>query len=250
LQSLAFHLELHDLAVDDIQFLGVGNKDRTKDEFFHAFNTLTEAKKQIVITCDTYPKDIQGLEDRLISRFDWGLTVQIEPPELEMRVAILQKKAEIDKIPLPEGVAFLIAKNLRSNVRELEGALKKVVAYARFHNREITLELAREALRDLLAAFNRQITFELVQKTVCDYYKIKLAELLSKKRTRNIARPRQVAMYLTKELTPASLPAIGDAFGGRDHTTVLHACRTITELRLGDQQLNHDLHVLIQVLKG
>lgn len=167
-----------------------------------------------------------------------------------MRVAILQKKAEMDQIALPDGVAFLIAKNLRSNVRELEGALKKVVAYARFHNREITLELAREALRDLLAAFNRQITFELVQKTVCDYYKIKLAELLSKKRTRNIARPRQVAMYLTKELTPASLPAIGDAFGGRDHTTVLHACRTITELRLADQQLNHDLHVLMQVLKG
>jgi len=249
-QFQRYYRSLDLLLIDDIQFLGVGNKDRTKDEFFHAFNTLTEAKKQIVITCDTYPKDIQGLEDRLISRFDWGLTVQIEPPELEMRVAILQKKAEIDKIPLPEGVAFLIAKNLRSNVRELEGALKKVVAYARFHNREITLELAREALRDLLAAFNRQITFELVQKTVCDYYKIKLAELLSKKRTRNIARPRQVAMYLTKELTPASLPAIGDAFGGRDHTTVLHACRTITELRLGDQQLNHDLHVLIQVLKG
>ncbi|WP_018604833.1 chromosomal replication initiator protein DnaA [Uliginosibacterium gangwonense] len=238
------------LLIDDIQFLGVGNKERTRDEFFHAFNALTEAKKQIVITCDTYPKDIQGLEDRLISRFDWGLTVQIEPPELEMRVAILQKKAEIDHIPLPDDVAFLIAKNLRSNVRELEGALKKVVAYARFHNREISLELAREALRDLLAAFNRQITFELVQKTVSDYYKIKLAELLSKKRTRNIARPRQVAMYLTKELTPASLPAIGDAFGGRDHTTVLHACRTIAELRLGDQQLNHDLHVLIQVLKG
>lgn len=238
------------LLIDDIQFLGVGNKERTRDEFFHAFNALTEAKKQIVITCDTYPKDIQGLEDRLISRFDWGLTVQIEPPELEMRVAILQKKAEMDQITLPDGVAFLIAKNLRSNVRELEGALKKVVAYARFHNREITLELAREALRDLLAAFNRQITFELVQKTVCDYYKIKLAELLSKKRTRNIARPRQVAMYLTKELTPASLPAIGDAFGGRDHTTVLHACRTITELRLADQQLNHDLHVLMQVLKG
>lgn len=238
------------LLIDDIQFLGVGNKERTRDEFFHAFNALTEAKKQIVITCDTYPKDIQGLEDRLISRFDWGLTVQIEPPELEMRVAILQKKAEIDHIPLPDDVAFLIAKNLRSNVRELEGALKKVVAYARFHNREISLELAREALRDLLAAFNRQITFELVQKTVSDYYKIKVAELLSKKRTRNIARPRQVAMYLTKELTPASLPAIGDAFGGRDHTTVLHACRTIAELRLGDQQLNHDLHVLIQVLKG
>lgn len=249
-QFQRYYRSLDLLLIDDIQFLGVGNKERTRDEFFHAFNALTEAKKQIVITCDTYPKDIQGLEDRLISRFDWGLTVQIEPPELEMRVAILQKKAQIDGIPLPDDVAFLIAKNLRSNVRELEGALKKVVAYARFHNREITLEVSREALRDLLAAFNRQITFELVQKTVCDYYKLKLAELLSKKRTRNIARPRQVAMYLTKELTPASLPAIGDAFGGRDHTTVLHACRTITELRLNDQQLNHDLHVLIQVLKG
>ena len=249
-QFQRYYRSLDLLLIDDIQFLGVGNKERTRDEFFHAFNALTEAKKQIVITCDTYPKDIQGLEDRLISRFDWGLTVQIEPPELEMRVAILQKKAQIDGIPLPDDVAFLIAKNLRSNVRELEGALKKVVAYARFHNRDISLEVAREALRDLLAAFNRQITFELVQKTVCDYYKIKLADLLSKKRTRNIARPRQVAMYLTKELTPASLPAIGDAFGGRDHTTVLHACRTITELRLNDQQLNHDLHVLIQVLKG
>ena len=249
-QFQRYYRSLDLLLIDDIQFLGVGNKERTRDEFFHAFNALTEAKKQIVITCDTYPKDIQGLEDRLISRFDWGLTVQIEPPELEMRIAILKKKAEFDNIPLPDDVAFLIAKNLRSNVRELEGALKKVVAFARFHSREITLEVARDALRDLLAAHNRQITFELIQKTVADFYKIKLAELLSKKRTRNIARPRQMAMYLAKELTPASLPAIGDAFGGRDHTTVLHACRTITELRLGDQQLNHDLHVLTQTLRG
>ncbi|MDQ7988822.1 MAG: chromosomal replication initiator protein DnaA [Candidatus Dactylopiibacterium sp.] len=249
-QFQRYYRSLDLLLIDDIQFLGVGNKERTRDEFFHAFNALTEAKKQIVITCDTYPKDIQGLEDRLISRFDWGLTVQIEPPELEMRIAILKKKAEFDNVPLPDEVAFLIAKNLRSNVRELEGALKKVMAYARFHNREISLEVAREALRDLLAAHNRQITFELIQKTVADFYKIKLAELLSKKRTRNIARPRQIAMYLAKELTPASLPAIGDAFGGRDHTTVLHACRTITELRLNDQQLNHDLHVLTQTLRG
>ena len=249
-QFQRYYRSLDLLLIDDIQFLGVGNKERTRDEFFHAFNALTEAKKQIVITCDTYPKDIQGLEDRLISRFDWGLTVQIEPPELEMRIAILKKKAEFDKVPLPDDVAFLIAKNLRSNVRELEGALKKVVAYARFHGRDITLEVSREALRDLLAAHNRQITFELIQKTVADFYKIKLAELLSKKRTRNIARPRQVAMYLSKELTPSSLPAIGDAFGGRDHTTVLHACRTITELRLNDQQLNHDLHVLTQTLRG
>jgi len=249
-QFQRYYRSLDLLLIDDIQFLGVGNKERTRDEFFHAFNALTEAKKQIVITCDTYPKDIQGLEDRLISRFDWGLTVQIEPPELEMRVAILQKKASADSVPLPADVAFLIAKNLRSNVRELEGALKKVVAYARFHGRDITLELAREALRDLLAAHNRQITFELIQKTVADFYKIKLAELLSKKRTRNIARPRQVAMYLAKELTPSSLPAIGEAFGGRDHTTVLHAYRTITELRLQDQKLNHDLHVLTQTLRG
>lgn len=238
------------LLIDDIQFLGVGNKERSREEFFHAFNALTQAQKQIVITCDTYPKDIQGLEDRLISRFDWGLTVQLEPPELEMRIAILKKKAEFDQINLPDDVAFLIAKNLRSNVRELEGALKKVVAYARFHVREISLELAREALRDLLAAHNRQITIELIQKTVSDFYKLKLTELLSKKRTRNIARPRQVAMYLTRELTPASLPVIGEAFGGRDHTTVLHACSTIGELRLNDQQLNHDIHVLTQTLRG
>ncbi|GAB2893287.1 chromosomal replication initiator protein DnaA [Uliginosibacterium flavum] len=249
-QFQRYYRSLDLLLIDDIQFLGVGNKERTRDEFFHAFNALTEAKKQIVITCDTYPKDIQGLEDRLISRFDWGLTVQIEPPELEMRMAILKKKAEFDNVPLPDDVTFLIAKNLRSNVRELEGALKKVVAYARFHGREVTLEVARDALRDLLAAHNRQITFELIQKTVADFYKIKLAELLSKKRTRNIARPRQAAMYLAKELTPSSLPAIGDAFGGRDHTTVLHACRTIAELRLSDQQLNHDLHVLTQTLRG
>jgi chromosomal replication initiator protein len=249
-QFQRYYRSLDLLLIDDIQFLGVGNKERTRDEFFHAFNALTEAKKQIVITCDTYPKDIQGLEDRLISRFDWGLTVQIEPPELEMRIAILKKKAEFDNVPLPDDVAFLIAKNLRSNVRELEGALKKVVAYARFHNRDISLEVAREALRDLLAAHNRQITFELIQKTVADFYKIKLAELLSKKRTRNIARPRQVAMYLAKELTPSSLPTIGDAFGGRDHTTVLHACRTIAEMRLSDQQLNHDIHVLTQTLRG
>ncbi|MGC3962647.1 MAG: chromosomal replication initiator protein DnaA [Rhodocyclaceae bacterium] len=243
-----YYRSLDLLLIDDIQF--IRNKERTQEEFFHAFNALVEARKQIVITCDTYPKDIQGLEDRLISRFDWGLTVQIEPPELEMRVAILKKKAEVDGLDLSDDVAFLIAKHLRSNVRELEGALKKVVAYARFHGRNISLELAREALRDLLAAFNRQLTFEVIQKAVADYYKIKLADLLSKKRTRNIARPRQVAMYLSKELTPSSLPAIGEAFGGRDHTTVLHACRTIADLRLNDQQLNHDLHVLTQVLRG
>jgi chromosomal replication initiator protein len=243
-----YYRSLDLLLIDDIQFFN--NKNRTQEEFFHAFNALTEAKKQIVITCDTYPKDVEGLEDRLISRFDWGLTVQIEPPELEMRVAILNKKAESERITLSEDVAFLIAKNLRSNVRELEGALKKVLAFARFHGREISIEVAKEALKDLLGAYNRQISLESIQKTVADYYKIKVAEMYSKKRTRAIARPRQVAMWLAKELTPVSYPAIGDAFGGRDHTTVLHAYRTITQLRLGDPTLNHDLHVLTQVLRG
>jgi chromosomal replication initiator protein len=243
-----YYRSLDLLLVDDIQFFN--NKNRTQEEFFYAFNALIEARKQIVITCDTYPKDITGLEDRLISRFDWGLTVAIEPPELEMRVAILKKKAEAENIGLSEDVAFLIAKNLRSNVRELEGALKKVLAFARFHGREINLELAKEALKDILVAHNRQITLESIQKTVADYYKIKVADMYSKKRTRAVARPRQVAMWLAKELTPASYPSIGDSFGGRDHTTVLHACRTISELRTSDTGINHDLHVLLQVLKG
>lgn len=236
------------LLIDDIQFFN--NKARTQEEFFYAFNALIEAHRQIVITCDTYPKDISGLEDRLISRFDWGLTVQIEPPELEMREAILHKKAEVEQIVLPDEVAYLIAKNLRSNVRELEGALKKVLAFARFHNRGISLELAKEALKDLLGAHNRQITLDSIQKTVADYYKLKVADMFSKKRSRNLARPRQVAMWLAKELTPASLPTIGEAFGGRDHTTVLHACRTIADLRTKDQTLNHDVLVLTQILKG
>lgn len=243
-----YYRSLDLLLIDDIQFFN--NKNRTQEEFFYAFNALIEAKKQIVITCDTYPKDITGLEDRLISRFDWGLTVAIEPPELEMRVAILKKKAEAERIEVSEDVAFLIAKHLRSNVRELEGALKKVLAFARFHGREINLEVAKEALKDLLGAHNRQITFESIQKTVAEYYKIKISDMHSKKRTRIVARPRQIAMWLAKELTPASLPAIGEAFGGRDHTTVLHACRTISDLRLKDASINHDLLVLTQVLKG
>ena len=243
-----YYRSLDLLIIDDIQFFRT--KERTKEEFFHAFNALTEAKKQIIITCDTYPKDIQGLEDRLVSRFDWGLTVQIEAPELEMRVAILQKKAEALQVKLDGDVAFLIAKNLRSNVRELEGALNKVVAYARFHGRNILLELAREALKDLLNAHNRQLSIEHIQKTVADYYKIKINDMHSRKRTRVIARPRQVAMWLAKELTAMSLPAIGEAFGGRDHTTVLHACRTVSDLRQRDQNLNHDVHVLTQVLRG
>ena len=243
-----YYRSLDLLIIDDIQCFST--KERTKEEFFHAFNGLTEAKKQIIITCDTYPKDIQGLEDRLVSRFGWGLTVQIEAPELEMRVAILQKKAEALQAHLDSDVAFLIAKNLRSNVRELEGALNRVVAYARFHERNITLDLTREALKDLLNAYNRQLSIEHIQKTVADYYKIKTSDMHSKKRIRVIARPRQVAMYLAKELTAMSLPAIGEAFGGRDHTTVLHACRTVSDLRQRDQQLNHDVHVLTQVLRG
>jgi chromosomal replication initiator protein len=244
-----YYTSLDLLIIDDIQFLG-GNKERTQEEFFFAFNALIEAKKQIVITCDTYPKDIQGLENRLISRFDCGLTVQIEPPELEMRVAILKKKAEATAVPLGDDVAFLIAKNLRSNVRELEGALNRVIAFGRFHGRDLNIEVAKEALKDVIGAHNRQITLELIQKYVADYYKIKVAEMYSQKRTRAIARPRQIAMWLSRELTPHSLPEIGDAFGGRDHTTVLHACRTIGELRGKDGQLNNDLHVLLQSIKG
>ncbi|CUT17252.1 MULTISPECIES: chromosomal replication initiator protein DnaA [Candidatus Ichthyocystis] len=243
-----YYRSLDVLLIDDIQFFN--NKTRTQEEFFHVFNALIESKKQIVITCDTYPKDITGLSDRLISRFDWGLTVAIEPPEPEMRVAILMKKAESEGIILHEDVSFFIAKHLKSNVRELEGALNKVLAYARFHGRDITLELAREALKDLLNTYNRQITIDLIQKTVADYFKIKVSELYSKKRSIGIARPRQIAMALARELTPASLPLIGEAFGGRDHTTVLHACRHVASLRQKDPRINHDVHVLLQVLKG
>jgi chromosomal replication initiator protein len=243
-----YYRSLDLLLIDDIQFFN--RKDRTQEEFFYAFNALVEAKKQIIITCDTYPKDVQGLEERLVSRFDWGLTVAIEPPELEMRIAILKKKAEAERIEISDEVAFLIAKNLRSNVRELEGALNRVVAYARFHGREINLDVAKEALRDIIGATNRQISMELVQKTVSDYYKIKVADMYSQKRTRAIARPRQVAMWLARELTSHSLPEIGEAFGGRDHTTVLHACRTILELRSKDGRLNNDLHLLVQTIKG
>lgn len=243
-----YYRSLDVLLVDDIQFFV--KKDRTQEEFFYAFNALAEAKKQIVITCDTYPKDIDGLEERLISRFDWGLTVQIEPPETEMRVAILKKKAEASRIDLGDDVAFLIAKHLRSNVRELEGALNRVLAFARFHNRPITLEVAKDALKDIIGATNRQITLELIQKTVAEYYKIKVADMYSQKRTRAIARPRQIAMWLARELTAHSLPEIGEAFGGRDHTTVLHACRTVVDLRSKDSHMNNDLHVLEQTIKG
>lgn len=243
-----YYRSLDVLLLDDVQFFN--GKNRTQEEFFFVFNALIESKKQIVISCDTYPKDISGLEDRLITRFDWGLTVQIEPPEIEMRVAILNKKAEAENVDLQDEVAFYIAKHLRSNVRELEGALKKVLAYSSFHGRKIDLELAKESLKDLIGAVNRQITVENIQKTVADYFKIKVSDLFSKKRTRQIARPRQVAMWLAKNLTSQSYPSIGEAFGGRDHTTVLHAVRTIESLRAKDNELNHDVHVLLQVLKG
>jgi chromosomal replication initiator protein len=236
------------LLIDDIQFFS--NKGRTQEEFFYAFNALVEAHKQIVITCDTYPKEIAGMEERLISRFGWGLTVAIEPPELEMRVAIVLKKAEAEAVAVSEEIAFFIAKHIRSNVRELEGALKKVLAFARFTERELSLDLAKEALRDILNLNSRQVSVEGIQKTVAEYFKIKMADMHSKKRSRNLARPRQVAMALAKDLTQMSLPEIGEAFGNRDHTTVLHACRTIASLRKADTGLNRDYLVLEQVLKG
>jgi len=240
------YLTLDVLLVDDIQFFA--QKDRTQEEFFYVFNALIENKKQIVITSDTFPKDLSGIEDRLKSRFAWGLTVAIEPPELEMRVAILQKKAQTDGIDLDEDVAFFIAKQVRSNVRELEGALKRVVAYAKFSDKPVTVNLAKDALRDLIASAHKQVSIENIQKTVADFYKIKVADMYSKKRTRNLARPRQIAMALAKELTPLSLPEIGDSFGGRDHTTVLHACRKVAELREQDQNISRDYLVLLQTL--
>ena len=236
------------LLIDDIQFFA--GKARTQEEFFYAFEALVAGRKQIIITSDTYPKELKDMEDRLVSRFASGLTVAIEPPELEMRVAILLKKAETERADLKEDVAFFIAKNLRSNVRELEGALRKVVAFSSFHGRAISVELAREALRDILSASTAQITVELIQKTVADYYKMKVADMYSKRRPSNIAGPRQVAMYLAKELTQKSLPEIGELFGGRDHTTVLHAVRKIGGERGKNPELNHALHVLEQTLKG
>ncbi len=236
------------LLIDDIQFFS--GKSRTQEEFFYAFEALVANKAQVIITSDTYPKEISGIDDRLISRFDSGLTVAIEPPELEMRVAILMRKAQSEGVSLSEDVAFFVAKHLRSNVRELEGALRKILAYSKFHGREISIELTKEALKDLLTVQNRQISVENIQKTVADFYNIKVADMYSKKRPANIARPRQIAMYLAKELTQKSLPEIGELFGGRDHTTVLHAVRKIADERGKDAQLNHELHVLEQTLKG
>jgi len=236
------------LLIDDIQFFS--GKSRTQEEFFYAFNALIESRKQVVITCDTYPREIPGIENRLISRFAWGLTVAVEPPELEMRVAILLKKAEAENIVLDETVAFFIATHSQSNIRELEGALKRILAYSRFSGREISVDLCRDALKDLLALQSRQISIDNIQKTVADYYKIKVSEMYSKKRSRNIARPRQVAMALAKELTHLSLPDIGEAFGGRDHTTVLHACRKIAALKTTSHEITRDFDSLIKVLRG
>ena len=236
------------LLIDDVQFFA--NKDRTQEEFFNAFEALLAKKSHIVMTSDTYPKGLLDIHERLVSRFDSGLTVAIEPPELEMRVAILINKAQAEGAEMPEEVAFFVAKNVRSNVRELEGALRKILAYSRFNQKEISIQLAREALRDLLSIQNRQISVENIQKTVADYYKIKVADMYSKRRPASIARPRQIAMYLAKELTQKSLPEIGELFGGRDHTTVLHAVRKISADRSKNPEINHELHVLEQTLKG
>ena len=234
------------LLIDDIQFFA--KKKGTQEEFFHTFNALLDSNQQIVLTCDRYPKEIEGLEARLRSRFGWGLTVAIEPPDFETRVAILMNKAQERGLPLDESVAFLIANRLRSHVRDLEGALNQLFANARFTGRSVTESFAREVLRDLLTVHDRQITIENIQKTVCEYYKLRVAELLSKRRTRSIARPRQMAMALSKELTQHSLPEIGDAFGGRDHTTVIHACRKIAELCETDGRLREDKAKLLRLL--
>jgi chromosomal replication initiator protein len=236
------------LMIDDIQFFA--GKERSQEEFFHTFNALLESQQQVILTCDRYPKEVDGLEERLKSRFGWGLTVAIEPPELETCVAILMSKAAMSQVDLPEEVAFFVAKRIRSNVRELEGALRRVVATSNFTGRPITLELVKEALRDLLALQEKLVTVENIQKTVAEYYKIRIADLLSKRRSRSIARPRQVAMALAKELTNHSLPEIGDAFGGRDHTTVLHACRRVKELRETERRIGEDYMNLLRTLAG
>jgi len=236
------------LLIDDIQFFA--GKERSQEEFFHTFNELLEGQHQVILTCDRYPKEVDGLEERLKSRFGWGLTVAIEPPELETCVAILMTKAQAAGVALPEEVAFFIAKRIRSNVRELEGALRRVIANSRFTGHAITLEFAKDALRDLLQLQAKLITIENIQKTVADYYKVRMSDLLSKRRNRSVARPRQVAMALAKELTNHSLPEIGEAFGGRDHTTVLHACKRIKELRGTEQRMTEDYSNLLRTLAG
>jgi chromosomal replication initiator protein len=236
------------LLIDDIQFFA--GKERSQEEFFHTFNELLEGQHQVILTCDRYPKEVDGLEERLKSRFGWGLTVAIEPPELETCVAILMTKAQHVGVALPEEVAFFIGKRIRSNVRELEGALRRVIANSRFMGHPITLEFTKEALKDLLSLQAKLVTIENIQKTVADYYKVRMADLLSKRRSRSVARPRQVAMALAKELTSHSLPEIGDAFGGRDHTTVLHACKRIKELRDSERRVSEDYSNLLRTLAG
>ena len=243
-----FYHSLDVLLIDDIQFFA--GKAKTQEEFFYAFNTLVDSHKQVILTSDTFPKEITGLESRLVSRFGWGLTVAIEPPELEMRVAILLKKAAISGYSLNDAVAFFIAKHVNSNVRELEGALKRVEAYAKFHKRNISVDTARESLKDILVAQSRLVSIDNIQKTVADYYRIKMAELLSKKRTRNLTRPRQIAMSIARELTTMSLPEIGNSFGGKDHSTVIHACKTISSLRIADTTIDADYKILLQTLRG
>ena len=236
------------LLIDDIQFFA--RKERSQEEFFHTFNALLEGQQQVILTCDRYPKEVDGLEERLKSRFGWGLTVAIDPPELETSVAILMSKAAAANIELPEEVAFFIAQRIRSNVRELEGALRRVIATSAFTGQSITLDFAKEALKDLLALQDKLVTIDNIQKTVVEYFKIRIADLLSKSRRRSITRPRQIAMSLAKELTTHSLPEIGDAFGGRDHTTVLHACRKIADLRETESRIAEDYQNLIRTLTG
>ncbi len=241
-----FYRSVDALLIDDIQFFA--KKERSQEEFFHTFNALLEGGQQVILTSDRYPKEIEGLEERLKSRFGWGLTVAVEPPELETRVAILMKKADQAKVDLPHDAAFFIAQRIRSNVRELEGALKRVIAHSHFMGRDITIELIRESLKDLLALQDKLVSIDNIQRTVAEYYKIKISDLLSKRRSRSVARPRQVAMALSKELTNHSLPEIGDAFGGRDHTTVLHACRKIAELKESDADIREDYKNLLRTL--
>ena len=241
-----FYRSVDALLIDDIQFFA--NKDRSQEEFFHTFNALLEGGQQMILTCDRYPKEIDGLEERLKSRFGWGLTVAVEPPELETRVAILIKKAASANMNLPHEAAFFIAQRIRSNVRELEGALKRVIANAHFTGRAIDIDLIRESLKDLLALQDKLVTIDNIQRTVAEYYKIKLSDLHSKRRSRSVARPRQVAMYLAKELTNHSLPEIGESFGGKDHTTVLHACRKVKELNESDADIREDLKNLLRLL--
>jgi chromosomal replication initiator protein len=243
-----YYNSLDILLIDDIQF--IADKPGTQQEFFYTLNSLIDSNKQVVITCDTFPKEISGIEARLTSRFSCGLTVAVEPPGLEMRVAILLQKSAMLNHPIKEDVAFFIAKHVRSNIRELEGALNRILAYAKFHKENITVESAKEALKDLLSAQNKQVSIENIQKTVADFYRLKVVELLSKKRTRAIARPRQIAMCLARELTQLSLPEIGQAFGGRDHSTVLHACKTVENLRNLDHVFNSDFNVLNQTLRN